>query len=44
VDEAILPGPLVTGFASLRAARKGLTAFLPQQTVFTMSPAPEDEK
>jgi hypothetical protein len=44
VDEAILPGPLVTGFASLRAARKGLTAFLPEQTVFTMSPAPEDEK
>ena len=44
VDETILPGPLVTGFASLRAARKGLTAFLPQQTVFTMSPAPEDEK
>jgi phage-related protein (TIGR01555 family) len=44
VDEAILPGPLVTGFASLRAARKGLTAFLPEQTVFTMTPAPEDEK
>jgi hypothetical protein len=44
IDEAILPGPLVTGFASLRAARKGLTAFLPEQTVFTMTPAPEDEK
>jgi carboxypeptidase Taq len=35
---------LVTGFASLRAARKGLTAFLPEQTVFTMTPAPEDDK
>ena len=44
VDEAILPGPLVTGFASLRAARKGLTAFLPEQTLFTMTPAPEDDK
>lgn len=44
LDGAILPGPLVTGFASLRAARKGLTAFLPEQTIFTMTPAPEDEK
>lgn len=44
LDDVVVPGPLVTGFASLRAARKGLTAFLPQQTVFTMTLAPEDEK
>lgn len=44
LDGAILPGPLVTGFASLRSARKGLAAFLPEQTVFTMTPAPEDDK
>lgn len=44
VDAATLPGPTVAGFASLRAARRGLAAFLPKQTVFTMSPAPEDEK
>jgi hypothetical protein len=41
---AILPGPQVTGYASLRAARKGLAAFLPKQTIFTLKPAPEDVK
>lgn len=37
----ILAGPKVTGFASMRAARRGLAAFLPPQTVFTLSVSPE---
>lgn len=37
----ILAGPQVTGFASMRAARRGLAAFLPPQTVFTLSVSPE---
>lgn len=37
----ILEGPQVTGFASMRAARRGLAAFLPPQTVFTLSVSPE---
>jgi phage-related protein (TIGR01555 family) len=44
LDGAILPGPQVTGYASLRAARKGLASFLPEQTIFTLKPSPEDVK
>lgn len=41
--EELLPGPYVTGFASLRAARQGVARLFPRQTVAGLSPVPEGE-
>ena len=42
-DGALLDGPYVTGFASLRAAKQGAAALFPRQNVAGLSPVPEDE-
>ena len=43
VDGALIDGPYATGFASLRAAKSGITALFPRQTVAGLSPVPEGE-
>lgn len=42
-DGELAPGPYVTGFASLRAARQGVARLFPRQTVAGLSPVPEGE-
>jgi phage-related protein (TIGR01555 family) len=42
-DGALIDGPYVTGFASLRAAKQGLVALFPRQNVAGLSPVPEGE-
>jgi hypothetical protein len=43
VDGALLEGPYVTGFASLRTAKQGVAALFPRQNVAGLSPVPEGE-
>jgi len=43
VDGALIDGPYATGFASLRAAKSGINALFPRQTVAGLSPVPEGE-
>ena len=42
-DDELLDGPYVTGFASLRAAKQGVAALFPRQTVAGLSAIPEAE-
>ena len=42
-DGALLEGPYVTGFASMRAAKQGVAALFPRQNVAGLSPVPEGE-
>lgn len=42
-DDALIDGPYVTGFASLRAARQAVAALFPRQNVAGLSPVPEGE-
>ena len=42
-DGALIDGPYVTGFASMRAAKQGLVALFPRQNVAGLSPVPEGE-
>ena len=41
--DELVPGPYVTGFATLRAARSGLEKLWPRQTVAGLTPIPEVE-
>jgi phage-related protein (TIGR01555 family) len=43
IDGALIDGPYATGFASLRAAKSGINALFPRQTVAGLSPVPEGE-
>ena len=43
VDEQLIDGPFVTGFASLKAAKKGVSTFFPRQTVAGLSPLKQGE-
>ena len=43
MDGALLEGPYVTGFASLRTAKQGVAALFPRQNVAGLSPVPEGE-
>lgn len=38
VDSALVDGPYVTGFSSLRAAKRGVASLFPRQTVAGLSP------
>lgn len=38
IDSALVDGPYVTGFASLRAAKRGVASLFPRQTVAGLSP------
>jgi phage-related protein (TIGR01555 family) len=42
-DGALLEGPYVTGFASMRAAKQGVASLFPRQNVAGLSPVPEGE-
>jgi phage-related protein (TIGR01555 family) len=42
-EDELTPGPYVTGFATLRAARQGLQQLWPRQTVAGLTPIPEVE-
>lgn len=42
-DGALFEGPYVTGFASLRSAKSGVSSLFPRQTVAGLSPVPEGE-
>ena len=42
-DAALVEGPYVTGFASMRSAKKAVSAFYPRQTVAGLSPVPAAE-
>ncbi len=42
-DGSLIEGPYVTGFASLRAAKQGVSALFPRQNVAGLSPVPEGE-
>jgi phage-related protein (TIGR01555 family) len=42
-DGALIDGPYVTGFASMRAAKQGLVALFPRQNVAGLSPVPEGD-
>jgi phage-related protein (TIGR01555 family) len=42
-DGELVDGPYATGFASLRAARQGISALFPRQNVAGLSPIPEGE-
>lgn len=43
LDDELIDGPYVTGFASLRAAKQGVSALFPRQNVAGLSPIPEGE-
>ena len=43
VDEQLIDGPFVTGFASLKSAKKGVSTFFPRQTVAGLSPLKQGE-
>lgn len=42
-DDALIDGPYVTGFASMRAARQAVATLFPRQNVAGLSPVPEGE-
>ena len=42
-NDELSPGPYVAGFASMRAAKLGLSRLFPRQTVAGLSPIPEGE-
>lgn len=42
-DGALFEGPYVTGFASLRSAKSGVSSLFPRHTVAGLSPVPEGE-
>ena len=42
-DSELIDGPYVTGFASLRAAKLGLSSLYPRQTVAGLSAVPQAE-
>ena len=41
-NDELIDGPYVTGFASLRAARQGVSSLYPRQTVAGLTRLPED--
>lgn len=43
VEGELVPGPYVTGFATMRAARAGVQLLYPRQNVAGLSPIPEGE-
>lgn len=43
VDGELIDGPYATGFSTMRAAKQGIAAFFPRQTVAGLSPVPEGE-
>ena len=43
LDDELLDGPYVTGFASLRAARQAVMALFPKQSLAGLSALPESE-
>jgi hypothetical protein len=42
-NDELSPGPYVAGFASMRAAKLGVSRLFPRQTVAGLSPIPEGE-